>query len=677
MSIVFGGGPVPRDWQCPAEEAKDDTKLGWINSAVEQGDTFLKSQRAYRDIDNAVEFIAGTDEDELPESYSRIQINRGKRQIKEFIATFSNIQPSWGFTTDDDEMISAVDIQNHMMRGWYNETFADRWFNEMYSVGTVKGTVYVWPKWDPHFHAYYRGDIALEIDGPEDVLPIQIGTDNDLQKAYAVVRRIEVPIAQAWAMFPTKTHLITADREAPSGMKRVLSRIKQRFASPALNVGGTGRGGAQELTIFPMVDLYCVYVRDMSVNKGTQSRLMGDPGASWSYTVPALRSDLPTGVFDSAGREYTRKSNEEDCMLYPRRRVMWATSTHMLSDGPSRSWFPGVPVIKFCPDGWPWEYLGYSLTRDIGPMQETVRSILRAIVDQAKARLQPALAYSDGVSQTLMEDLDPRQPGQSIQLNMAMGDEIKALLDPRFYETPEHIFALVDKILHWMDHQLGTPEVAQLAKLKQLPASDSIDKILEAGGPLIMDIARNIERLFRDLGNMWLSLSMQHYTTKRKVIAIGEDGMPEAPYLYDPDKAIPSHMPNEDTSKPSRHSPIERGQFWMNRMRFLVTENSQLAIKQKSRQLFIMMAKKNGFPIDWWTEAEAYNFSNFGPPPKGAHTMLEKYIAQKHIEAELAQEIGVQVQQSQPGRPNSGNAPPQQKVKQGANGQRVTNQTSR
>jgi hypothetical protein len=90
---------------------------------------------------------------------------------------------------------------------------------------------------------------------------------------------------------------------------------------------------------------------------------------------------------------------------------------------------------------------------------------------------------------------------------------------------------------------------------------------------------------------------------------------------------------------------------------------------------------KSGFPISWWTFAEIAQIPNFGPAPmdkegKPVQNEMEKWIAQKHIERELAEELGAATEGRQvpsaagpptppgpPGRPpaNTGEARIQQK----------------
>ncbi len=53
-------------------------------------------------------------------------------------------------------------------------------------------------------------------------------------------------------------------------------------------------------------------------------------------------------------------------------------------------------------------------------------------------------------------------------------------------------------------------------------------------------------------------------------------------------------------------------------------------------KLFYIQLMKAGFPISWWTFAKIAQIPNFGPPPEGTNTEMERWIAQPHIQTELA-----------------------------------------
>ncbi len=68
----------------------------------------------------------------------------------------------------------------------------------------------------------------------------------------------------------------------------------------------------------------------------------------------------------------------------------------------------------------------------------------------------------------------------------------------------------------------------------------------------------------------------------------------------------------------------------------------------QQKLLFLQLQRAN-FPMDPWTLAEVMQIPNFGPPPKGADTVMERWVAWKRMEIEQqaeAQKMALQLQQA-------------------------------
>ncbi|MFH1743264.1 MAG: hypothetical protein ABIH23_30020, partial [bacterium] len=522
--------------------------------------------------------------------------------------------------------------------------------------------------WERDFWSAGRGDIALHVYGPEDVLALQIGRGGNLQRAYVVILRTEVPLAEAHFMYPEYADRITAVREQPGWIKRGMKSV-QKYMAPALNVSRRPGAGGSDNIPYPTTDIYNAYILDPSINVTGKPIPMGEPGTSWQYDVPPLGADIPSGILNSAGQTLYRKATQDDARMYPLRRLMTATSNCVLYDDTSPWWHGKVPLVKFVMDDWPWEFLGFSLTRDNSTIQDSMIRIMRAMDDSANARLRPPLQYDkDLVSKALMERLDPRQPGQTVGMNLSMGEAIKTILSPDHYNIPPQTFALIEKFEQIMDHQMGVNDIASIAKARQLPAADSLEKLLEVAGPLITDMSRNMERSMRDLGEMCKSLFLQFYTTQRKLQILGPDGLVEEDYDYDPGNMIPAHLPGEDLERASRFSMIQRARWHQNNFVFHVTPNSLHQITQLSRKLLYVQLWRGQFPIDPWTLAEVLDVPNFGPAPKGATTVMERWVAWTR----MMSEFGLETPGKPVGRPPSGQKAPEIKQKEGGTRSTIT-----
>lgn len=641
----------------PPAEAQEQMKLGFLKEMVSDGEAFLKSQAAYKDIDLAVRMMNDRADERIPKSLSRVKVNPIKRNINEIVATLSNLRPMWGYHTDNSEYQQNAANLNKLILAWWYNAFPDRAIREALQYAAVEGTGYASPFWERNFWCYGRGDIALGTYGAKNVIPYQIGKDHDIQRAYAVTMVQEVPLVQAWAMYPKYADKIKADREQASWIRRGLDRV-QKFVAPALRAAGSAQS-RDESVPYPTVDIYNTYVLDYSVNETDHVIPMGDPGTSWYYEVPYIGADIPTGQNNSAGQALYRKATDEDARLYPLRRLITWTASCQIYDNTSYWWHGMVPAVQFRMDDWPWEFLGFSMVRDNKSMQDSMIQLLRAMDDSANARLRPPLQYDkDTIPKSFMERFDPRQSGQTVGLPLSMGEPIKPVVPADYYNIPAQCFELVKDYRSMIDNQMGVNDITAIAKARQIPSGESIEKIMELAGPLMTDKSRNMERSLRQLGEMVKGLFFQFYTTPRKLQILGEDAITPEEWDYDPGNMVPSHLPGEDKSKASRFNMVQRARWHMNNFVFQVTPNSLHQITQITRKLMYIQLKKSGFPIDWWTEAEVFDIANFGPPPKGANTVMQRYIAQLRLMAELQQAVAPPVPPNPVGRPPSGQKPP-------------------
>src|SRR5438105_1964605 len=83
---------VPSDWKCPPENASEQKKLGWLREAIQQGDGYLRSQRAWPDLDVAFDALSGDDDGPRRPSLSSVKFPIVKRGIREIVAAMSNLR---------------------------------------------------------------------------------------------------------------------------------------------------------------------------------------------------------------------------------------------------------------------------------------------------------------------------------------------------------------------------------------------------------------------------------------------------------------------------------------------------------------------------------------------------------------------------------------------------------
>lgn len=687
-------------WRVPRKEAEESDKLGWLNDVIQGGRSYLKTQRAYFDLDRSLDQIAGAPKEKLHSSLSKVWVNRPKREITEVIATLSNLRPSWSYQTDNNRWHDQATKLTKLKDFWWYATFADCRIAEVLSWAAVQGTGYAMPYWERNFHARGRGDIDIASCAPEQVLPVQITSDGDLQRAYAVTIQTEVPIHLAHAQYPAYADRIKPDRDQPGWLTESLRKVK-KYASLALNLAGP-RGGDSEQVIYPTCDKYETYILDPSINDTGHRIPMGKPGTSWYYEVPYLGEELQTGIF-SQGRELKRRAEPDDCKLYPLRRLMISFSSCIVEDDTSPWWHGMVPLVPFKLDDWPWEFLGFSLLRDITSINESTNKIRRAVEDSVNCRLSPPLRSTSDteVAKGDLEKFDPRIPRQIIQFNtMLSGEEpLKPILPYQHYEVPAAAFQYIKDNEQEEGYLIGVQDFTNLAKARQIPSGDAQEKLMQMIGPLMEMRTRKMERSVSYLGQMWMPLAFQFYNTTRRVQILGTDATVEEDIDWDPGNMVPSHMPDEDPGEPSRYSKLDRLKWHIGNFHCKVIPYSITGLASMQRKLLeVQTSKIPGMPFDPWTFGQRMDI-DMGPvlpdPETGQipQTRVERFIVWQKLLAGLevmkmaemqkvAKEEGVEIPAPQQkgkgaggGRPPSFQQPPQQQSKDG--GSRSTIATSR
>lgn len=480
-------------------------------------------------------------------------------------------------------------------------------------------------------------------------------------------------------MYPTFADRLVPNRHADSYLRRGAKKVS-KWLSPVLNMAGSPNKEDDEQS-FPSIDIYYTYILDLSINKSGQPIRMGEADTRWEYIVPTLGSDVRTGIMNKAtGSEMMRRAEPQDCLMFPLRRLTIWTDECVIQDSTSPWWHAQVPLVPFQMDDWPWEFLGFPLTHDLLPLQNSIQMGMRAIDDAQNVRLRPPFVYNKNlIPKTLMDKFDPRVPMQRYGVDTTLEDlkgAVHFFADSKFYQVDAWMQEYMRSNEEKIKYLCGVADIAALAKARQLPGSDTMEKLMEMMGPLTQDISRNMDASICALGDMMKCMFFEFDSFSRRLQILGPESVTEQDFDYDPAELVPSHMPDEsDKLGPSRFTALERAKWHCNNFIFKITPGTLHQITSVTRKLMYLQLQKSGFPIDWWTMAEIMDVPNFSKPPEGANTVLERWIAQQRMVAELQQSIqGPLAGQPGPhggqkgtgGRAPSGHASPQ--IKQRPNG---------
>jgi hypothetical protein len=276
------------------------------------------------------------------------------------------------------------------------------------------------------------------------------------------------------------------------------------------------------------------------------------------------------------------------------------------------------------------------------------------------------MLYDDtAVSQTWAEAVNPRKAGVRAKAPLlSAGDVMKPILPPQYYDVPQWIFEYVNQQEGRMDYITGVKDLAALAKAAQIPGADTIEKLLEMAGPIVQDMIKAVVQPLHDSGEFRKALFFQFYNGNRIIQTVGPDDFDPEQWNYIPDKLKQqvldsfSYLPpaqaeqaasmgqyqfrpemlmdNQSASPEQRMAQVFR---LLSEFRYEVTESGVNELNRMTTKLFYLQLMKEGFPISWWTFAKIAKIPNFGPPPDGTNTEMERWVAQQHMKIELQGEL--------------------------------------
>ena len=623
------------EWQAPNPEANESYKLGWLNSAVEQGQSWIESQRGYSDIRKSLDILSGIGEKgNLLDYRSQISGRRLKTNIRVVIAGLSNIRPIWGFNASKDYADYAM-MMNKVSRALYLEGYWDQSVKEALAYAAAACTGWIRPVATRNQAG--RGDwkIKLLTYGMPCVLPVQMPSDGDYQEAYCVTLLDEVPIYMAHSKFPLYQDRLhpTSSRYWYSADIRGSARgnAQKRGTNWAFGRSGKGKDNLNDVYI----PIRWTTIIDHAINTTGFRQPMGEPGASWYYEVPSLGDDIPNG------KGGTRKADENDCRMYPHRRLLISSEDCVMYDGPAFNWHGQLDLIPFTIDKWPWEPMGFSMVHDGWEIQKSLDKVDRGTMDKIGAQLDMPLGYDiNAVDKREAEQFDPMEPRARIGYDGSQVEKpFASPVPPETYRIEPEIMAWREALQAELDYQTQSRDVVELGKAQALgKGMDQLEALISANGPLVKDMSRCMEDSLGKVGSQVGWLILQYMPTSRIMQYVGLDGMTPQVFDYNPNSVIPSHMPGEiihDSNEKmieSKYTQQQRAKWFAENIQFYLMPHSVHEITQMTYRLMLLQLRQRGAPISWATIMQSCEIPNVSTPD--GNTEQDKFAAEKAVEIE-------------------------------------------
>jgi hypothetical protein len=665
-------------WQCPPIEAPPEYRKSWIDELVVNGEKWAQAQEGTKSMQKDIRLLLGLDQENSMKS------NMLEPNIRTFVETISDLKLIATMGTQAEQFKRYAALQNKVLKHTYWES--EFVFNTRKTLQySMFGSGFTWLRFCRDKAGWGKAMNRFEALGPFEVLPEQLPHNNDIQGAYACTVVIPMPVWEAHARFPRFQEWLTPisrydwKKYSTSGAVRLDYWDRTRFSQS-----------------WAWEDRYCEirisYFNDLRINETGKNYQMGNPNASWGYTVPSY-GDLIVTKDPFNGLPRSRRANEEDARMYPQLRwiITCPTCPVPLEDDTAPDWHGEIPVVQYDVNDYPWAARGFSAVRKVASLEKNRRARASEINEVLSVRKDPPTGYdfTSGVSRTQMEKLDLLR-AQGIRIGLK-GEPKKSVVSilPDGIEVDGEDW----KAQEWYDAaikaSLGMADVSSLRDLKMNMSDNQMEKFITNLGPMAKGITMVLWRANSRLAQMLKYNNAQYYPVSELENMIGPEAMDIQTYDNDPTSLIPALLPGEHPdTKVSAFTKRQRAKWFLERLGVVSTPLQLLDISDMQEKMVYMFLFGKGAQIPQVTYMEKFGIHNYEAlHEEWKQDQLKEALWKLDVQVAVAKhalELGIQPQEEGGpgqgkggGRPNSNKKPPSGAVKGARDGNvRPVNKTS-
>lgn len=653
-------------WQIPKYGSSLLEVAEWCRKQKDDAVEALSSEPGFQQLEESVRILSGYPDEKLAAKqrdfrYSKVQINRLKRNLREMVNSLAEIRYLNGYSSNNPKEYDQAEILNKYSQFWYFDQFVDLKIKKGIQWMSIGPRAWLEIAYRRMFGERNTPEVDIIAHSFTDVVFTGIPESGDYQEAYTGTIIKDLPPHIAHALWPDHQSMLVPDRERPRGF---FERIRDK-AREVVNDVFQNTPDDKSVAKQPTCRIYYQYILDLSINRGKTELKMGyekkkDPATGfedlhetpWSYKVPFLGQMIPAG-YDDKGIQVYRAATKEDARIFPGRRLVVFTDRaqdEAIHDGPMWDLHGRIPVVKLAADSWP--FADYSMVHDTACEQDTVDEIARMQHQTIRNRYNPSIKYNmRAVPRDTAKTIRTDVTGQRIGYNGSEGsgaNVVESLLPKEFYMIDQAVPDFMKFLIEQMDYQMGVRDISSLSKMKAGASPDSLEKMLELAGPIVKGISRDMERSMRDLADMFKFMVIQYKTTPQLIQVLGESLITPENYDYQPGNLIPSHLPGENKQRDSVFSKQQRIRWAANHIKFIILPGTMHQIVQTSQKLLFLQLWKMGYPIDPWTLGEVLSLGDVGKVPSGANSMIEKWVAWQEMQIEVKAKLAAKMQEMAP-----------------------------
>lgn len=500
--------------------------MEWREATREQALAAYRASPEYNYTQQYIKYLENNPWDaRRPQWRSSYRNNKMGLARRDRLAKISDSQPIIDVSTSVDMMEDAsLAIENVIRAEWQRQNM-NQTLSMAYDIALLNGNGF----WKI---GASKNKLRITALGPDQVIPIMPSLES-IQESAAILHRAWQPISYIKKLFPfTANGLQDSVRSIntwgrgqfnrpqsmdevtwnglSTGMKRVLGRD-----------GSTGYPNAGD-RYYGVAELEEYYVDDYTRNESNRTVLMKDPF-------------LP---LDAHNWHYEVKPGDR---LYPRKRLIVFGGGKLLYDGPSPYWHGMYPFACMWTNKVPWSFYGLSIYRDLMPMQRFVNEIPAGISDMISKALNPPLLTKAGtVAPAAFQAFNSDLPGARLILNGNVNNINEAFVWQQPPQIPNYVAQMLSGVVNpEFDKLAGNIDVMSIQGKNQMPSGDSIDEMRQNLQTSLRREEKFIETFLNDAGQQAVSNVIQFYDATQRMKLVGEDGITDQDFLYDPGKIFP------------------------------------------------------------------------------------------------------------------------------------------
>jgi len=587
---------MPEDqktWQVPPVESPGYIRAGWIGELVQNGDRWVQAQPGIRNCVEDIRLLIGTDQD------NQLKSNTLQSDIRTFVETITDLRQIATFGSRASQFKKNVGVYNDAMKFIFWDS--DFVFKSRKALQyAMLGRGYLWTKFSRDRYGWGKGRNCFEPLGPYEVLPEQMGPDNDVQSCYANTIIRAMPIAEAHARFPQFQQYLTPISRYDWTKYNTLGGVRLDFWDRA-------RFGETKEWDNKYCEIRYSLIRDLRVNQTGQMKQMGVDGTNWGYQVPSM-GDLIVSVNPFNNLPESRKATEADCRLYPQLRLIITCPTVPVPmyDDTAFDWHGEMPLAQYDVNDWAWSAMGYSAIRNVAGLEKARRARLSEIDEVLAVRKDPPTGYdlSTGVARTQMEKLDLlRSEGVRVGIK---GDPKKSVVSilPESIQVDAEDWKAQEFYNANIKATLGLTDIASMRDLKMNVSDQSFEKYIENLGPMAKGIAVNMWRAHSKIGNMLKYNIPQYIPVAELQSMVGPEAVELETFDNDPNSLIPGKLPGESEADVSKYSQRDRAKWFCEKLNIVSTPTQLLNVTQMQERMLYMFFLQKGVPISLSTTME-------------------------------------------------------------------------